>query len=162
VLDCFGIAFTTQHELSFLATILFSEEVLHACKDTHILFPGYSLSIMDMWKRHPALFSSRDGRWYYGKSFAKYERVQCRWYLLKKSGTKSDDIPDNEVVPRACEVVFGLILACSREQILFTQNRVACCGDQDRLVYVGTEEWGISIGDVCNALANPQFASMAK
>lgn len=165
--DCLGIAFSQENQLSGLDTIPFPAETLRACKETHILFPGYPKSIMQM--RDFPLFSSRDGNWYDHKPFAKDEQVQCRWYLLRKSGiSSSSDLhatSDTEVIPRACEVVFGLILAHScRDEHLFTKARVACYRESKKLVYIGFaefQEWGISIGDICD-VPEPPFASMVK
>jgi hypothetical protein len=121
VMRHFGVRLSDS-ELAAMATIPFSHKVLEACKDTHLLFPGYPFTILDVRDRGNAelFYADVDEAWYKDEKFANQERVDPRWYLMRR-GPVSDSMDKNwqeqtalltegEVVPRACEVVYQTIL----------------------------------------------------
>ncbi len=74
-------------DLTKLAKIPFGESVLRECKDTHILFPSFPLSILETREQAPnKLFYSYSDAWYNGHSFAHSERPEVRWHLIRKEG----------------------------------------------------------------------------
>jgi len=113
----FGVSFTDK-ELIQVREIPFTEAELEACKETHILFVGYPLSILDMRSKVKNLFYNQD--WYYSQSFAKKEKVNLRWYLIRKDEVPSSTsktwqrqqslLTSDETTPRACEVIFMVTL----------------------------------------------------
>ncbi len=75
----------SSSDLLKLATIPFGESVLRECKDTHILFPSFPLSILETREKAPnKLFYSYSDAWYNGHSFAHSERPEVRWHLIRK------------------------------------------------------------------------------
>jgi len=164
----FGISITDD-EASALRDIPFPESVLRECKDTHILFPGYPLSISDIRGRVPReLFYSHEDSWYNGEKFAKKEKVQLRWYLIRQditpnstSKTYQDQVallPDTEEPPRACEMVYMIILYYLTYQKRLFENLYGRCVDVSSngyRVYVGDfDSDGLSVdywaGDGCD------------
>lgn len=79
----------SSSDLLKLATIPFSESVLRECKDTHVLFPSFPLSIVETRAKVPKdTFYKQD--WYDGEKFAKSERPEVRWHLIRK-----ERVPDS-------------------------------------------------------------------
>ncbi|PIS41015.1 MAG: hypothetical protein COT26_00320 [Candidatus Kerfeldbacteria bacterium CG08_land_8_20_14_0_20_43_14] len=120
VIKHFGISLTDD-EVSALWDIPFPESVLQERKNTHILFPGYPLTILDIRGKVPReLFRSLEDAWYNGEKFAKKEKVALRWYLIRKDIIQNSTgktyqgqtalLADTEEIPRACEVVYMIIL----------------------------------------------------
>lgn len=116
-----GVNFTSK-QLEILQKIPLTEAVLQKCKDTHVLVAGYPVTILDIRRKVPELFY-QDQRevWSYDEEFfAKNERVDLQWYLFRKdvlpeSIQKSyreqlQLLAENETVPRACELIYGIIL----------------------------------------------------
>jgi len=156
----FDIPFTDD-EVSALRDIPFPEFVLKECKDTHILFPGYPLTILDIRGKVPReLFYSHDDAWYNGEKFAKKEKVQLRWYLIRRdiiknstSKTYQDQVallPDTEESPRACELVYMIILYYLAYQKRLFENLYGRCVDvtsDGYRVYVGYfDSGGLDVG----------------
>jgi len=145
VIKHLGISFTDD-ELSALRDIPFPESVLTECKDTHILFPGYPLTILDIRSKVPQeLFYSHGDAWYNNEKFAKKEKVGLRWYLIRKdiiqnstSKTYQEQtalLPDTEEVPRACEVVYMIILYYLAYQKRLFERLYGRCVDVSSLGY---------------------------
>lgn len=116
----FDVRFTVAED-NQLRRIPWSEKVLQECKDTHVLFPGYPLTILDIRDKAPkGTFYSYENAWYNNQDFARKEKVNLRWYLFRKevvNGSFSKIypeqltlLPENEEVPRVVEVVYMTIL----------------------------------------------------
>lgn len=79
-----GVKYSSS-DLQKLAKMPFSESILRECKDTHILFPSFSLSILETREKAPnKMFHSYSDAWYNGHSFAHSERPEVRWHLIRK------------------------------------------------------------------------------
>lgn len=118
----FDVTYTPEQLLS-LQQIPFTAEVLEECKDTHILFPGYPVSILDIRqrtkKKAKKIFNSDRDAWYNDQKFAN-EEVGLQWYLIRKdivenSTNKSYDeqlklLSENEEAAQAAAVVYMTIL----------------------------------------------------
>jgi hypothetical protein len=111
----------SEEQRAVLEDIPFSEEVLRSCQGTHILFPGFKLSIAEMRKKFPDLFYGKAGNaWWDAQAFATTERVPPRWYLLRKEPVPGSFnktwkeqqllLPADEETPRTCEVIYGMLL----------------------------------------------------
>ena len=107
----------TEKQRCLLAEIPYNEEMLHACKDTHVLVAGSVLSLNDIRKLADSDFY--DTNWYNREPFANDKKVSVRWYLLRKepvpeSRSKTYDqqtaLLKEEEVPFACEVTYMVIL----------------------------------------------------
>lgn len=136
----FGVTFDREQRLGLMAKVPFSAGTLQVCKDTHILFPGYPLSIVEIKQlvkdRQPPFFWKSQA-WYDENMFAN-EPVQPRWHLLKKeppsetlgpTGAKENvTLGQNEEVP-TCEFVYGLVLyALVKNERLFNNKVYASFG----------------------------------
>lgn len=143
----FGVSFTDK-ELVQLREIPFTEAELEACKKTHILFAGYPLSILDIRNKAKHLFYNQG--WYDNQAFAKNEKVNLQWYLIRKDEVPSSTsktwqqqqslLTDNETTPRASEVIYMVMLYCLViGKRLFGNMYVRCSdlGSGGRRVYVG-------------------------
>lgn len=112
-----------QEQLDALATVPFSDEVLEACKDTHILVAGYPMTLLQVRAKASKakkgkLFYSTEGSWYESQAFARKTKVEVRWYLIRKkpidnSTNKSWDeqqaLLKNESTPTACVMVYTIM-----------------------------------------------------
>jgi hypothetical protein len=159
----FGVSFT-ETDLVALGTVPFSEEVLKQCKDTHVLFCGALLTLLQLRGRVPELFYEQD--WYAREYFATTARVAQRWYLMRKdavphSTSKTFEqqtalLGENESVPRACEVAYGVVLyfMTTGEPIL-TCRFVRCSdidSEGDRVntgILKSAGRWVLGISDDC-------------
>jgi hypothetical protein len=138
-----------------LAEIPFSETVLAASRGTHMLFAGAPVSLLDL-RAGPAgglLYPARDA-WYEKMPFAA-ERVGVRWHLMCKgifpgSGDKTFDeqraLAAGYEVPRACELVFGLLVYfLARGVRLLDRGALARC--RDRVArYGGVADGNVNVG----------------
>lgn len=148
----------TKQQLDGLAEIPFSEAVLYACRDTHVLVAVFPLSILEIrGKITSELFY--DQSWYNKKSFAK-DRGDVSWQLVRRtpvsdSMSKTWDeqqalLGKDEETPIARIVVYttiGLFLATGER--LFEKIYVRCldiASDGNR-VYVGRfDSDGLRVG----------------
>ncbi len=136
----FGVKYTPVQRAK-LATIPFSEDVLRACSETHVLVAGFSMSVNDVREKVKEnsvnLFKlpHRLG-WYKDESLANVS-IECRWYLLRKKPLDdsvakiySDQlalIPKDEENPWARDVVFAaIVLLLSTGERLFEHIGVRC------------------------------------
>lgn len=120
-----------------LRHIPFDGPTLRGCRGSHILFAGTPLSILDIRRAAKDCFSGHI--WYSREAFAKNEQVNVRWYLLRKepisdsAGKSYSDqlslLEENEVVPRACEVLYGAVLYFLSTGIRLFSKTTARCAD---------------------------------
>lgn len=110
----------TQEQSDALATVPFSDEVLEACKDKHVLVAGYPMTILNVRaKAKRGLFYSYGDSWYNNQKFAKDEQVEVRWYLIRKTPVDNSTsknwneqqalLAAEEETPKACVVVYTII-----------------------------------------------------
>jgi hypothetical protein len=79
----FGIN-PSKQQTAYLAEVPFSEAVLEACKNTHVLVAVFPLSILDIrGKVERKLFYSHDDAWYNKQAFAK-DKGEVGWQLVRK------------------------------------------------------------------------------
>ena len=139
----YGMAFSAE-QLASLATIPFSEATLKACKDTHILVAGFPMTILEIRAKapkNPKTFYSYKDAWYNNEAFAANERVELRWYLIRKNivanstskdfETQKDLLSENEMVPRACEFTYAIVLYFLVTGERLFGNVYARCADLD-------------------------------
>ena len=112
-----GVRYTAEQSAD-LRIVPFDRITLAQAAGTHVLFPGFPLSLCDLRSRHPELFLSRGECWYEGWPFA-ITAVPPRWYLLRRAEVpQSCDKPWQEqqllmgrgAVPRTNVVAFGAVL----------------------------------------------------
>ena len=127
-------------QLGHLAKVPFSENTLNQCRETHVLAPGYPLSIRELRQRLPSGLIDPDQDPWYGKTaFAVQERVGPRWYLMRasilpestdKTLEEQKSLLENEEVPHACELVYVTILHYLVNGIrLFDRGELVRCQD---------------------------------
>lgn len=79
----------SKRDLAYMAEVPFSEEVLSACKDTHILVAVFPMSILDIrGKAERGLFYSYEDAWYNKQSFAK-DKGSMGWQLVRKTAVEN-------------------------------------------------------------------------
>jgi hypothetical protein len=107
----------SKAETAALAEVLFTEETLESCKDTHVLVAVFPMSILDIrGKVERKLFY--DHSWYNKESFAK-DKGEIGWRLVRKtpvpdSTSKTLDeqqvlLDQNEETPSARVMVYMII-----------------------------------------------------
>ncbi len=149
----FGAVYT-EEQLALLAEIPFLEAVLEECKNTHILVAGFPMTILGIRAKapgkNPKTFYSCKDAWYNSQTFAKDEKVEVRWYLIRKqaaanSTSKNFDkqkalLSKYEEVPRACELVYAVVLYFMATGERLLPNIYVRCSDMvsdGGRVYVG-------------------------
>lgn len=107
-----------QQELEALVTIPFSEEVLTACRETHILVAVFPFSILVIRNKvaKKKLFWKTD--WYNNQAFAK-ERGEVGWHLVRKIPVENSTsktwpeqqalLTETEETPKARIMVYTII-----------------------------------------------------
>lgn len=150
VMQHFRVVFSDEQKIK-LSNIPWSESVLQECKDTHILFPGFPLTLLDIRGRMPrGHFYFYEDAWYNTEDFVKEEKVGCRWYLIRKEAVSDSFnktfqeqeklISSQEEVPYAREAVFGIMLLERVTGEHLFKNVYVRCRDLDSggcRVYVG-------------------------
>jgi hypothetical protein len=142
----------SKKQLAYLAEIPWSEEVLRACKDTHILIATFALSVLDVRGivkklAGETLFYNQD--WYDKQAFAA-DKGEIDWQLVRKESVANSTsktwneqqalLSKDEETPKARVVVqtaIGHFLATGER--LFEKIYVRCVDlDSDgSRVYVG-------------------------
>ena len=151
----FGLIFS-PHQTRILAEIPYSEQTLRETKDSCLLFPGYPFSIVDLQNLLGGESSLRED--IYSKLFAS-DKVFARWYLISKSpwGTSLYEPFEKQLeyiakyareyeVPRACEVIYMLLLySRARKDRLMKGWFTWCRGVEksERIVVGGDNQSGI-------------------
>lgn len=142
-----------------LAEIPWSEETLESVKDTHILLPGHPLSILEIREKAPKkTFYSYGDAWYNNQSFATKEKVELRWYLIRKdiqpnstSKTYQEQLAllsKQEENPKAVEMVYAMTLFwLARKEKLFTERWARCAdlGSDGSRVFVNFCDGRLSV-----------------
>ena len=144
----FGVTHSPEQKAA-RQNIPFTEDVLKACAGTHMLFPGFPLSLLEIRAKHADVFSKMDC-WYVNQPFAEDEPVRPSWHLLRMEpvpgslGKSWDEqqkllLPDEEV-PSAALVAFATILHFEvMKQRLFERHyvRTSDVASGGRRVFVG-------------------------
>ena len=144
----FGVTYTPDQRAS-LQDIPFSDDVLKACAGTHMLFPGYPLSLLDVRAKFTDLFFSKTGGWYENQAFVQVP-LPVRWHLLRMEpvpgslGKNWDEqrklLLSDEEVPSAVTVAFATMLHFgATKQRLFERCyvRTSDVDSDGNRVYVG-------------------------
>jgi hypothetical protein len=120
-----------------LRGIPFERKVLERRRNTHILFAGAPLSVLDLRERARHCFDRLF--WYARDQFARDETVELRWYLLRKDVVPGSMgkafteqvalLDEREEVPRACKAVYGITLYFLARGVRLFANTCARCID---------------------------------
>lgn len=160
MLGCFEVAFSHDNCFSGISEIPFSDATLSACRDTHVLFPGFHFTIEDMLAGPRGNLFANDGNWYISRNFFLVPVVRPQWFLLRKGGIEVTAKLANEEPIFICEAVFAAILFARIRSIqLFPNQRAQCLSSTaSPSVFVGQDEKGLhihdhSVGTVLTALA---------
>lgn len=127
----------SKRDLAYMAEVPFSEEVLSACKDTHVLVAVFPMSILDIrGKAERGFFYSYEDAWYNKQSFAK-DKGAMGWQLVRKTPIENSTsknwneqqalLSKDEETPKAQVMVYTIIghyLATSER--LFEKVYVRC------------------------------------
>lgn len=114
----FGVT-PTKAQLGYLAEIPFSEEVLTACKDTHVLVAVLPMTILEVrGKVEKKLFYSHEDAWYNNQAFAN-EKAELGWHLIRKTPVENSTsknwkeqqalLSKDEETPTASVLVYTII-----------------------------------------------------
>ena len=122
----FGIN-PSKQQLAALAEVPFSEEILAACKNTHVLVAIFPLSILDIRDRvvkitlpnEQRLLANQD--WYNKRAFAK-DCGEIGWHLIRKTAVSDSTnknwaeqqglLTQDEETPNACVMVYTIVGHC--------------------------------------------------
>ena len=74
----------SKQQISALAEVPFTKEVLESHKDTHILVAVFPMSILDIKKMDNKLFYPITGAWFESRKFAK-SKGTTSWQLVRKT-----------------------------------------------------------------------------
>ena len=118
--DIFGVMYTPEQRTA-LADIPFAEDVLTACAGTHMLFPSYPMSLLEIHVKHAVHFYTKTGGWYAeDKEHFSRTPLPIRWYLLRMEPVpgsyaktweeQQSLLVSNETVPSAAAVAFATML----------------------------------------------------
>jgi len=162
----------TAEQLSALAEIPFSKEMIEEHKHGYLLVAGFPITILGIHTnvpsdKHKKIFYSDGGvvSWYSIQEFAK-EKVPIGWYFIRKTAIKTsfckkfrnqnESLGLNEEIPHVCELVYAVILYfLTTGGRLFGDVYVRCIG-------LNTDNIGVSVGDftqqngiaICNHLGD--------
>ncbi len=127
----------SKQQLAILDTVPFTEEMLRACRDTHILVAVFPMSILDIrGKVERKLFSRHESAWYNKQSFAK-DKGEVGWQLVCKVHVDDSEGKDwneqqallsqDEETPKARVMVYTII-GCFLQtgERLFNNTYVRC------------------------------------
>lgn len=139
----------SKADLKVLEEVPFSEAVLEACKDTHVLVAVLPMSVMGLWEKTKHLFHSKDDPWYRKESFAK-DKGQAGWHLVRKdivpnstSKTWQEQqslLGKDDETPTARVLIYTVILTFLATGVKLLPNIYARVSDLDSggsRVYVG-------------------------
>jgi len=159
--NTFGIEEAIQHfgvtpsrqQIAGLSEIPFSEAMLEACKDTHVLVAVFQFSILEIRGRVPQdqrLFYNQD--WYNNQAFAK-KRGETEWKLVRKTPVANSTnktwseqqalLANNEETPTARMMTYTIIghfLATGER--LFENVYVRCLDIDSYGIRVGVGDFG--------------------
>lgn len=141
----------SRQQLAVLADVPFTEAVLEACKDTHVLVAVFPMSILDIrGKAERKLFYSHEDAWYNKQAFAK-DRGETQWTLVRKtpvdnSTSKTWDeqqalLGKDDETPTARVMVYAIIGHYLNTGERLFENVYVRCSDVDsdgRRVLVGS------------------------
>ena len=109
----------SKRDLAYMAEVPFSEEVLSACKDTHVLVAVFPMSILDIrGKVERGFFYSYEDAWYNKQAFAK-DKGAMGWQLVRKTPVENSTsknwneqqalLSKDEETPKAQVMVYTII-----------------------------------------------------
>ncbi len=157
--NMFGIEDAIKHfdvnpsktQLAALCEIPFSEEVLVASKDTHVLVALFPLSILDVrGEADCRLFYFHEGTWYNKKQAFAKDRGEIGWQLVRKTpvdnstskswGEQQKLLGKDEETPKAQVIVYTIIAHfLSTGERLFESIYVRCSD-------LGSDGFRINVG----------------
>jgi hypothetical protein len=150
----YGAAYT-EEQIATLAEIPFSEAEIEERKNDFLLVAGSPMTVLDIRKKAPnkkpkkAFYSYKDA-WYNTQVFATNERVGVEWFWIRKTAVENSFsksfadqqqlTPAGEEVPRACELIYAVVLYfMATGERLFSNVYVRCIdvGSDGYRVFVG-------------------------
>lgn len=147
--NVFGVSYTEKQRAA-LKDIPFSEAVLKACAGTHMLFPGFPMSLLDVRTAFADLFYSKTGGWYANQKFATIQ-VQPVWHLLcmepvpgslgKSWSEQRTLLAPNEEVSSAALVAFATMLHYQSTKHRLFEHRFVRTSDVD------SDGYRVSVGN---------------
>ncbi|MGA1840224.1 MAG: hypothetical protein ACMUIU_06315 [bacterium] len=137
VSQTFDVKFSIE-QITQLLTNTYYEKTLQNCKHTHILFPGYPITIYEISCQKPDLLicdcDCREGFWYDYKDFIYKDTPQCRWYLVKKDLIFNNPVPqinEDEEMLSPVEIIFMILLFQQVNNIKIFSNAYLRCFKKD-------------------------------
>lgn len=158
------ISFAPQEPSQF-SEVPFPQVFLEENSQTHILFPGYALSINDMARRAPRSLQ------FIVRNIGSLglTKVESRWYLLAKClvpGSFGKTLKEQllllhecQEMPRACELVYAVLLwFLARGGRLFGFNWLSCRDEAEK-----NYRWCVGGGDSSkiNVMAIPDEQNLS-
>lgn len=113
-----GVVYTDDQLAQFGDTVP-SQEVLEWCRDNGYMVvagPAKPMSMLEIRDLRSDYFYSKKGGWYAERAFARDDKADTRWIMLRKEpvpestsknwGEQQALLSDNEITPNAAEVVW--------------------------------------------------------
>lgn len=167
----FGVRYSDVDRESLESGVPFPESMLRRLARSHVLFPGFPLSIIEMRERFPAEFYASTNGWFCNALFANDERVCPRWHLMERRPTHGScdknftfqhlllDLNFTSCVPRACDLVFMLLAQYKLYGRRFLEHRLVRCSsttsNEDHVAIGHYQQWGLGICSFDDLVANP-------
>lgn len=136
------VSFTAEQREQ-LSIVPWTPEELEACKSTHVLFPGYPVTLNELRKKVRRGFCSNLYCWdkELKEPFVNDERVTLTWHLVRKDlvpGTnglaweeQEQMVPDGEHIPNAVTFAFGIVLFWKTRNVrLFRKFAARTCSTE--------------------------------
>jgi len=147
-----GIVYT-EDQMSKFGDTLPSQEVLVWCRDNGYMVvagPNKPMSLLEVREMKSGYFYSKSGGWYADQKFARNDRADTRWIMVRKepvpdstSKTWSEQqalLSEVEITPNAAEVVWAITVYKAVRDIYLLPNiyvRTSSIASDGYRVYVG-------------------------
>jgi len=159
----------SEEELADLKEIPFFK--LEDQRLNRALVAGSKVSLIDIMSMHPELFhKDKDGIVEPSRAFCR-EEVGAKWFMIGRTALGGSTgemfsesrklLTDNLEVPRACEVVYALVVHYFFTKAWPSEDFILFCSDEDFdnncRIGVGVEEGRISVGLMARAAASTRL-----
>lgn len=111
----------SKDDVDFFSTIPFPMQLLEKNQNSHILVPGLSMSVLDVYRTAPAVrFLFDSDPWWFQEDFATSQKTERKWYLLRRSvlpestgqpyGVQVQVVRDSgEEIAKGCELICAMV-----------------------------------------------------
>lgn len=115
-----GITYTEEQLTQFGETVP-AQEILEWCRDNNFMLvagPNRPMSLLEIRTMKNGYFYSKDGGWYADQNFSQKDKVETKWYMIRKNPAPESTsknweeqqplISDAETVPNSAEFTWAI------------------------------------------------------